>query len=282
VTITPADEIDLTGAIDLHIHSAPDIRPRKLNDLEVARAAAARGMRAVQIKSHITLTADRAYLVEQVVPGIRVFGGLALNHAVGGINPAAVEAALRMGAAEIWMPTLSSTTQRHDPVGPGISIYNEDGSRLNDRVLDVLRLVAESNAILGTGHLSTDEILALVPVARELGVRKILISHPEHPPVEMPLLVQEELRDRYHVLFERCLISTTIADWTMPFSELAAIIRRVGAASTVIATDLGQIDKLAPVDGLASYIAHLQSEGFDEDAITRMSRENPAVLLELS
>src|SRR5688500_18689373 len=102
------DDIDLTGAIDLHLHSAPDVRPRKLDDLAVARAAAARGIRAILLKSHVTLTADRAYLVEQVVPGIRVFGGLALNHAVGGINPVAVETALRMGAAEIWMPTLSS------------------------------------------------------------------------------------------------------------------------------------------------------------------------------
>jgi predicted metal-dependent phosphotriesterase family hydrolase len=78
------------------------------------------------------------------------------------------------------------------------------------------------------------------------------------------------------------LISTTLADWTMPFAELAAIIRRVGTASTVMATDLGQIDKLSPVDGLATYIAHLQAEGFDEASIARMSRENPAALLELS
>jgi hypothetical protein len=273
------DHVDLTGAIDLHIHSAPDVRPRKLDDLAVARAAAARGMRAVLIKSHITLTADRAYLVEQVVPGIRVFGGLALNHAVGGINPAAVEPALRMGAAEIWMPTLSSTTQRHDPVGPGISIYQE--GRIADHVLDVLRLVAEHDAILGTGHLSTAEIVDLVPVARELGVRKILISHPEHPPVEMPPLIQEELRDRYGVLFERCLISTTLAGWTLPFAALAAIIHRVGPESTVIATDLGQADKLSPVDGLAAYISLLRAEGFDEPSIRRMCSENPAALLEL-
>src|SRR6266508_3906304 len=106
-TETDYSEIDLTGTIDLHIHSAPDVGPRKMDDLEVARQAAQRGMRAILLKSHWTLTADRAYLVEKVVSGIRVFGGLALNQSVGGFNPAAVEVALKMGAAQIWMPTLS-------------------------------------------------------------------------------------------------------------------------------------------------------------------------------
>jgi hypothetical protein len=275
------DAVDLTGVIDLHIHTAPDVRPRKLDDFGVARAAAARGMRAVLIKSHVTLTADRAYLAEQVVLGIRVFGGLALNHAVGGINPAAVELALRLGAAEIWMPTLSATHQQHDPAGPGISIYGEDG-RIAGHVIDVLRLIAEHDAILGTGHLSTEEVRDLVPVAREIGVRKFLVSHPEHPPVEMPPAVQEELRDRFGVFFERCLISTTLAGWTLPFAELAAVIRRVGPESTVISTDFGQAASPAPVDGMAMYIAHLQAEGFDQASIDRMSRENPAALLGLS
>ena len=271
--------VDLSGVIDLHIHTAPDVRSRKLDDFGVAWAATARRMRAVLIKSHVTLTADRAYLVEQIVPDIRVFGGLALNHAVGGINATAVEVALRLGAAEIWMPTLSAVHQRHDPMGPGISIY-QDG-QIAERVIDVLRLIAEHDAILGTGHLSTQEVVDLVPIARELGVRKILVSHPEHPPVDMPSSVQEELRDRCGVLFERCLISTTLAGWTMPITEMAALIRRVGPASTVISTDLGQASNPAPVDGMAMYIASLQAEGYDKSSIDQMCRENPAALLGL-
>jgi hypothetical protein len=274
------DDVDLTGTIDIHLHASPDVRPRKLDDLAVARAAVARGMRAVLIKSHWTLTADRAYLVELSVPGIRVFGGLALNNAVGGINPFAVEAALRMGAAEIWMPTLSSAAHGGEADGPGLSIF-EDG-RLSARVHDVLRLIAEHEAILGTGHLATEEIVALVPAAREHGVRKILITHPEHPPVEMPPLVQEELRDRYGVLFERCLITTTLAGGALPFAALASVIRRVGVESTIIATDYGQPSNPTPVDGLASYIAALRADGFDEASIARMARDNPATILELA
>ncbi len=272
---TAQTDVDLTGAIDLHIHPAPDVWPRIMDDLELAREAARRGMRAILLKSHWTLTADRAYLVEQVVPGIRVFGGLALNEAVGGFNPIAVEAALKMGAAQIWMPTLSAAAGK----AGGLTIF-QDGS-LRAEVLAVLKLVAEADAILGTGHLSTGEIIALVPAARDIGVRKILITHPEHPPVEMPPAVQEDLRDRYRVLFERCLITTVYGGGPLPFEALAQVIRRVGFESTVISTDFGQARNPSPMDGLASYLAGLRQCGFSEAEIRRMSRENPAQLLGL-
>jgi pyruvate formate lyase activating enzyme len=39
-----ADEVDLTGLVDMHVHSGPDVRPRKLDDLAVAREAKAAGL----------------------------------------------------------------------------------------------------------------------------------------------------------------------------------------------------------------------------------------------
>jgi hypothetical protein len=274
-----SNHVDLTGAIDMHIHTAPDLVPRKLDDVEAARQAAARGMRAILLKSHATLTAGRAGLVERLVPGIRVFGGLALNDAVGGLNPAAAEAALGLGAAEIWMPTLSAAGDPRPHKGPGLTVLNEHG--LKASVHEILRLVAEHDAILGTGHLSPAEIMLLVPAAVAAGVRKIVITHPEHPPVQMSLLQQEELRDRFDVYFERCLISTILGSEQMTFAELAANIRQVGVATTVVATDFGQPENLTPVDGLSAFVAHLQAEGFTDAELAVMTRANPARLLDL-
>jgi Family of unknown function (DUF6282) len=79
----------LEGAVDTHVHSAPDLVPRKLDDLEVARQARGRGMAAVVLKNHFFTTALRAALVEAQVPGIRVIGSIVLNQAMGGINPQA-------------------------------------------------------------------------------------------------------------------------------------------------------------------------------------------------
>ena len=77
----------LEGAVDLHVHSAPDIDQRRFNDLELARAAKDAGVGAVLIKSHQNSTVERAWLVSQCVPGIRVCGGLVLNETVGGLTP---------------------------------------------------------------------------------------------------------------------------------------------------------------------------------------------------
>ncbi len=126
--VLPSD-IDLTGLIDQHIHSGPDVWPRFADDVETVRMAAEAGMRALLLKSHVTLTADRAAIAEKVVGrGIRVFGALALNTQVGGLNPAAAEAALTLGAREIWMPTQDAANHRRWEGRPGgITILDDKG-----------------------------------------------------------------------------------------------------------------------------------------------------------
>jgi hypothetical protein len=94
--------VDLDGAYDLHVHSAPDLFPRIADDRQIVAHAAARGFG----------TASRAQLAAQVAGGLKVYGGLVLNGYVGGVNPHAVDAALRLGARVIWMPTLDAACHR--------------------------------------------------------------------------------------------------------------------------------------------------------------------------
>ena len=122
----------IPGIFDMHIHSAPDIAPRKTDDLELAKAAAAAGMGGIMIKSHLGSSVERAYLVNQMVPNIRVCGGLVLNFPVGGLNPFAVDSYVRMGAKEVWMPTLSaeytlSYQKAHVPLADRIAFNQAHG-----------------------------------------------------------------------------------------------------------------------------------------------------------
>ena len=272
--------VDVSGLIDMHIHTAPDIRPRSLDDVDAAGEAAAAGLRAIVLKSHVTLTADRATIAQKAVPGVQVLGGLALNDPIGGLNPAAVEVALRLGARVIWMPTISALNHAHFHGGAkGITILRPDDS-LQPVLYEIFALIAQADAVLATGHLSVREIRVLVSAAQEAGVRKIVVTHPEVPWVDMPAVVQEELRDR-GVYFERCFVSTTPEGGGVPLARLMEDIRRVGMASTVLATDFGQAGNPRPVEGLRAYIAILLAEGFTERDIQVMVRENPARLLGL-
>ena len=102
----------LEGAFDTHIHSAPDVLPRKFNDLELAQRFKARRMAGFVLKSHYVQTGERAKVVSKAVPGISAFGAITLNHAVGGLNPVAVEIAGRSGCKIVGMAEARQEEQR--------------------------------------------------------------------------------------------------------------------------------------------------------------------------
>lgn len=274
-------EVDLEGAIDLHVHTAPDVEPRCVDDWELTQAAAEAGMRAVLIKSHYALTADRAWLVERMTSRIRVFGGLTLNEAVGGLNPAAVEAALKLGARAIWMPTRSAANHKafFGEPGLGLSILSEE-EKLKAEVYEILGLIAEFDVILATGHLSPKEIMALIPAAHSMGVRKIVITHPELPVVNLSIAAQRDLA-RAGVFFERCYVSTLLPGSQVTLGDIAKAIREVGPEHTVLASDLGQKGNPHPVAGFGQYIDGLRSIGMGQQEIDVMIRRNPALLLSI-
>lgn len=271
----------LRGAIDLHVHSSPDIDRRRFDDIELAREAARAGMTAVLIKSHQNSTVERACLVSKIVPEIRVFGGLVLNQTVGGLNPAAVHLALKLDARQIWMPTRDALNHRrhfHQP--GGLSVFDENGE-LSAAVNEILGAMARSECILGTGHLSQEETFALVERASRVGVRRILITHPEWGPTFYSCAMQRRLADFPGVIFERCFVSTTHRCGFVPFETIEEAIGEVGVERTVLSTDLGQPDTPPPVEGLRLYAERLRASGFSADDLRQMTQVNPAMLLSL-
>jgi hypothetical protein len=280
----------LVDAIDTHVHSAPDVVPRRLDDREVAEQAAAAGMRAVVLKSHHTATGDRAQLAESALGGrIAVRGGVALDDAVGGLNAAAVETSARLGGVIVWLPTTcsstflswSATNASGHPFGEapqGIELLDEDGQPL-PRLLEVLDAVAAHRQILATGHLGAEEILVVVAEAQARGVDRIVVTHPEHPYVGLSHGAQRELAAK-GVWFERCYLAYPSQVGTA--EPVAAAIAAVGAASTVLATDFGQARNPPPVEGYAAFLRDLLELGVSPADLRRMSATNPAALLELS
>src|SRR5215213_9239495 len=155
----------LSGAIDIHVHTLPDDRPRSLDAIEAARQARARGMRAIVLKNHYESTAGLAYLARLAVPDIQIFGGIDLNLTVGGINPAAVEHMTRVSGGfgrVVWMPTFDAENQvRYSKEQrPFVSISR--GGELLPEVREVIALIAKHGLVLATGHSSPEEGLLLL------------------------------------------------------------------------------------------------------------------------
>jgi hypothetical protein len=288
----------LKGSYDLHIHSAPDLMPRKGNDLAFARRAAAAGMAGILVKSHFTSTADRAALVDEVVPGVRVYGALCLNHSSGGINPIAAETAGRSGARLIWFPTVDARNElEHVDRYKGMStpfwysiaqelraegmarepiyLLGEDGKLLPE-VYQVLEVIAKYDMILATGHIGIEEIRALVKAAKESGVRRIVLTHPDLPSIKVPFDLQAELV-RQGALMERTytINFSGKATWDYTF----AATRAVGAAGNLLSTDFGQPKSPWPDEGFGDFIQHFLDAGFTRDEVRTMVFDNPAGLV---
>lgn len=287
--------INMHGAVDVHVHSEPDLFPRIADDVGVAQHAAELGLRAILLKCHSERTTSRAYLAQQLVPGIEVLGGIVLNQAVGGINPTAVEAALQLGAKQVWMPTVDAqhhantfgSTGAYDKQtsrvarsgGAGIEIVDEAG-RLIGEIYDVLDLVAEHRAILGTCHLSPREIDQLVPAARERGVEKILITHPFFKVPGLELAHLERLIGLgAFAEFGYCTISPM---WNhAPLTQVVEAIRVVSVERCLLMSDGGQRHNPMPAEALRVFAQSVFESGFTEAEVERMIKANPTDLLEL-
>lgn len=285
--MTAPTAIDLTGAIDMHCHFGPDAhRERSVTALEAAREAAAAGHAGIVLKSHDYPTAALAWAVQQAVPEIRVFGGICCDREVGGVNPAAVEAALRLGARVVWLPTLSSRQDVLNGVaarlgihGPGISVIDHDTGQLLPETNEVCDLVAEHDAVLATGHVTAEEHLA---VARAFGRRgRLLVTHAMEELAGPNLSVQQcrDLADLGCVI-ELCALTCIGALASRSVAELATCIRAVEPQRCTIASDLGQKVNPHPVAGLQAFADALWECGIAEPDIRRMACENPAALLQ--
>lgn len=267
----------LRGAIDIHIHASPDVRPRKWSYLELAKHASKAGMAGVVIKSHHTITADIARLVTEVTSTLRVEGGVTLNRAVGGFNTEAVKTSFTMRGRFVWFPTLDAANEfrlRGEDERQGFTIFAGNGDLRAD-VMEILKLIAAHDAILCTGHLSVAETVMLIEAAQACSVKRILVNHPEHVVVDMDLATQKDLAAR-GVWLERAFPRS---NFTQDMKGLARIIREVGVDSSIIGTDLGQPEELNPVAGLATFIDGLMEYGFSAAEVKHMTHHHPRQLL---
>ena len=291
----------LKGAYDLHIHAAPDLLPRKMDDLEMADRALAAGMKGFAIKSHYFCTAERAAMVRKLRPGCNAVGTITLNSSVGGINPMAVEMAARAGARLVWFPTVDSEhEQKHlsaivDKPDAKLPFWAKiqlemraEGVRApllnvlqNGKVTDdayaVLDVIAKYDMILATAHISHEETFALVKAARERKVERIVITHVDFPTTFYSIEEQRELV-ALGAYMEHCY--TTPATGKVSWEEAIGQIRAIGPSRVVLATDLGQPTAVYPDEGLETYGRKLLEQGFSTEDLRAMLATNPAALVE--
>ncbi|WP_135823701.1 DUF6282 family protein [Halorussus ruber] len=280
----------LAGAIDLHVHTAPDLVERFESDVELARDAREAGMRGVVVKSHVVPTAGRVDLVNEAVGDELLYGGVACNGTVGGLNRDAVETALELGGRVVWLPTAWSANHasqaREEGVerfvgqrvpGPDEEIPVARDGEVTDATRTIIDLAERYDATVGTGHATPDEIEAVAAACDDAGV-DCLVNHPCFRVVDISLDQQERLADVGAVM-EYCAYSVESTEGHT-VERVAEAVERVGPENAVLATDYGQAEN-PPVPGLREFAEAVADAGVSRESVRRCVTETPAGLLGL-
>ncbi|HEV2575377.1 MAG TPA: DUF6282 family protein [Beijerinckiaceae bacterium] len=288
----------LVGAIDLHCHSGPAAMPRILDHHDAMMDCAEAKFRALLYKDHFYLGTPHAIILEKLVPntGVKLFSGIVLNNASGGFNPHAVDHAIKIGAKQVWMPTLSAknhidvlaagtvktfpTTAKKMLEPIPLTVFGADG-KLIDEVKQILDLIAEGDVILAGGHLATAEIFAVFEEAKARGVKKMLVNHPTY---KVNSINDAEIRGlaALGAVMEHS-ICMFVEGGSKKFepAELKRVIDVVGPSRTVLSSDLGLKNAPRPVDGYREIVGHLLDLQFTDAEIKAMTGDNAAALLNL-
>lgn len=280
--------VSLKGVIDMHVHSLPDIRERAYNDFELMEAGIRVGARAIVIKSHHGTTMNRAFLVNehnkivhQGSNNFTMFGSITLNNAIGGLNPVAVETGLKMGAKVVWLPTTHAANQlRKNGKTGGIECL--DNGKVKEPLQEILKMIKDYDAVLGTGHLSPEEIFPVVDQAKSLGLNKIVITHPEFWVVGMSHEDQVRIVKDYDVYLERCYAQPMGGGiYKSNLADNLLIIQEVGYRNVMVDTDGGQVENPHWELALEEYLQYLADKGITAEQLDVMTRKIPLMLLGL-
>ncbi|MDP6050069.1 MAG: DUF6282 family protein [SAR202 cluster bacterium] len=270
------DEIEslLRGSIDLDVHAAPDIPKRRMDALETTRAAYEAGMGGFVLKSDNYLTYPLTYALSQMYPGLEIYGSISLNSPVGGINPEAVETAARLGTKVVWMPTISAAF--HLPKsnsGNGLNILDKS-EKLTDDIFEIIDIVQGNDMVLASGYISPLETIKLFGAAKDHGVRKMIVTHPEE-------LLEDQLKNLttlgayMEYSFLSCMPLTAKIS-PMSFSQQ---ILKAGIERSVVTTAFGQPVNPPPSEGMRMAIAALLDSGMSPKNISKLVKDNPSDLL---
>ena len=273
-------KVSMKGVCDMHVHTNPDLRLRAYDDFELADAAIRVGARAIVIKTHLGFTVNRAYLTNQYVKrvygentGFTMYGGVVMNKVIGGINPEAVEKGLKLGAKEIWLPTQSA--KRHlEKMGknPADGIELVRDGKVVPELLDVFKLIKDHDAVLGTAHISPKEAFIVVEEARNAGIKKIVLTHPEWWIVDMSLEDQIRMVKDYDIILERCYAQNMgNGRYKSNLQDNLDMVKEAGYKNVMVSTDGGQTENPHWELALAEYIQFLLDGGISRDEVYYMT-----------
>ena len=284
--------VELDGAIDLHVHFGPEPLiagaagvGHAVTAAEAAAEALRAGMAAIVLKAHEFPSTALVAQLSESAGHVRAFAGICCDFPVGGINPVAVETALRAGARVVWLPTISSAT--YEAFFPALGWAGRHGLRIVDNagrllpeVEEILSLVRQHDAVLATGHVSRQEHFAVARAFASHGT--LVVTHAMQQRADGPNLSADDcvaLADLGAIIE---FTAHTCIEPPAVIADILAAMRRLPPHRVVLSTDYGwSTDLPNPVPGLGRYLDRLYELGLPVSRLREMACRTPARVLRI-
>ena len=274
----------------MHVH-CEQLPNRRWNVMELADEATKMGMRAIVLKNLFGQSQDLAHLVNNLRGGgTEMIGMVSLNQYAGGMNARLARDYIRMGAKVISMPNIHAVNdlKRHGwPTDDAVYVYVNN--ELTPEAKEVLAVIADHGAVLYSGHIAPEESVMLAKDARNLGVKKYVVTHPLNLFTRCSVEQQKEMAAsgaymEHIVGLALTYYHTNFPGHPMPVSPFQVIeeMKAVGFEHCVLSTDCGNGASASPVECLRSYIYSLLDAGLSRESIEEMVKKTPAKLLDLN
>jgi hypothetical protein len=295
--LTESVRNNLSGAVDFHIH-CHEAQGYRQNLVEMAQQAIAVGMSAWVIKNLYGTSHEACHVANKRLGITFFYASLTLGRMTSGVNPAAVDHFSKADPANriVEMPVFDSIHEirlRGLPKERGVAVF-EDHHPVPG-LSEIIKMVAERDMVLKTGHIAPSESLQLIRLAREAGVSRIVVTHATGSPVMATPKEQKEMAN-LGALIEHCLCKF------LPISQLKNIKRFphwegtafgdldylktslewVGPDRCIVATDSGQSYNPLPTELFVYFLYLLEELGFSGNEIRMMCGNNPRRMLNIS
>ena len=283
----------LKGILDIHVHAGPSVANREVDAADMLREAVVSGYRGFLVKDHYFPSCMGVNMVQKHCDanGVEIYSSMALNNAVGLFNCMAVDAAINMGAKIIYFPTVSSKNHidhhKGSFVGAGKMsvpevpvVYVDEDGVMDPAAVEVLKLIAEKDVVLGTGHATAWEVDHLVEKAVELGVKRILVNHPQfHIGATYEQMTKWAEMGAF-IELNVCVFTSGSKLGSLDDQVIADMLKAVPLERMILDSDLGQRGNGSPVEGMYRFIRLLMDKfGLSEADIDLIAKKNPAALL---
>lgn len=225
----------------------------------------------------------------------RVYSCIVLNNVVGGMNPWAIEHTAAMGGRLVFMPTLAAanhlrwektatiahpaSTQKMRPAA-AVPVLDADGA-VRDDVKEVLDVIARNDMVLASGHLHISETWKVFEEAQRRGVKRLVLTHPEE-------IVGASLDDVRGIAAMGAFVEHSLCMFldgskfkVCDGAELGRHIEAAGVEQTILASDLGQVGVMLPLEGFRRGVRLCLELGYDDEQVHRMVSTNAARLFGL-